>query len=176
MEVTWVIFALFLIGFYWYTLYPLFDQRSALEMSVRFNRGEALEQFIYKKLSIYTNIKDLDFEYQMGKISLQDYQAMRLECKKEASAVLVALDSFHYSNDALKEVEQRIMQSLQSQSTAVFCPACNAKNEPDTKICQKCNQPIAHQNCPACGQLVLKGEAFCNHCGHCLDATRKKDN
>ena len=44
------------------------------------------------KEQIYTNLRDLNFEYQAGKYPQEDYNAQRSILEKEASAVLAEMD------------------------------------------------------------------------------------
>jgi hypothetical protein len=56
-------------------------------------------------------MKDLEFEYKMGKLSEGDFQKLRDEFKSEAAAVLDRMDAIEHGEDynALveKEVEAR---------------------------------------------------------------------
>jgi hypothetical protein len=48
----------------------------------------SLKRLLRKKETIYENIKDLDFEYKMGKLSNDDYQRLRDDYTREAYAVV----------------------------------------------------------------------------------------
>src|SRR5882724_4662476 len=45
-----------------------------------------------RKASIYENLRDLQFEYRVDKISDQDYQTTKLELQKELARVLEETD------------------------------------------------------------------------------------
>ena len=47
-----------------------------------------LKRLLRRKETIYENIKDLDFEYKMGKLSDEDYQGLRNDYEQEAYAVM----------------------------------------------------------------------------------------
>ena len=48
----------------------------------------SLKRLLRKKETVYENIKDLDFEYKMGKLSDEDYQGLRKDYEQEAYAVM----------------------------------------------------------------------------------------
>src|SRR3954452_9205466 len=66
-----------------------------------------------RKAAIYENLRDLQFEYRVGKLSDQDYQQTKLDLQKELAAVLAEID--------------KLKQNLASQPAA---PAKSAKKGP----------------------------------------------
>ncbi len=53
----------------------------------------SLQKLLRKKEIVYENIKDLEFEFKMGKLSEEDYQRLRKELSKEAYEVMSQIDS-----------------------------------------------------------------------------------
>lgn len=47
-----------------------------------------LKRFLRKKETVYENIKDLDFEYKMGKLADEDYQGLRRDYEQQAFALM----------------------------------------------------------------------------------------
>lgn len=96
-----------IVGF---TLEPLFRQRDSLIYIDNLGETE-LESLLQKKDAIYENMRDLEFEWKMGKLSEGDFQKLRDEYKAEAAAVLDRIDFIEHGEDynALveKEVETR---------------------------------------------------------------------
>src|SRR5213083_2082486 len=45
-----------------------------------------------RKAAIYENLRDLQFEYRVGKLSDQDYQQTKLDLQKELAGVLAEID------------------------------------------------------------------------------------
>src|SRR5579884_754975 len=45
-----------------------------------------------RKATIYENLKDLQFEYRLGKLSDADYQQTKLDLQKQLAAVLAEVD------------------------------------------------------------------------------------
>src|SRR5438132_13578676 len=57
-----------------------------------------------RKAAIYENLRDLQFEYRVGKLSDQDYQQTKQDLQKELAGVLAEID--------------RLKQTLASQTPA----------------------------------------------------------
>src|ERR1700757_3061684 len=45
-----------------------------------------------RKAAIYENLRDLQFEYRVGKLSDEDYQATKRDLQKELAGVLAEVD------------------------------------------------------------------------------------
>src|SRR5438874_5093163 len=65
-----------------------------------------------RKAAIYENLRDLQFEYRVGKLSDQDYQQTKQDLQKELAGVLAEID--------------RLKQTLASQVVAA-APAAPKK-------------------------------------------------
>jgi hypothetical protein len=89
-----------------------------------------------RKAAIYENLRDLQFEYRLDKLSDADYQATKLELQKDLAHVLAETD--------------RIKAELGMQPTVAapppkpknICPACGAKFERSLKFCGECGKPM----------------------------------
>jgi rRNA maturation endonuclease Nob1 len=90
------------------------------------------------KATIYENLRDLQFEYRVNKISDEDYQTTKLELQKELARVLAEVD--------------RIKKELSVTTTAVkpapvvtpknTCRSCGAKFDKPLKFCGECGKPM----------------------------------
>jgi len=70
-------------------LYILWPDRNAAVQRQK-TRLDFLEEL---KEQIYTNLRDLNFEYQAGKYPEEDYAVQRAILEKEAAVVLAEMDS-----------------------------------------------------------------------------------
>src|SRR6267154_6168762 len=50
------------------------------------------QQLDERKAAIYENLRDLQFEYRVGKLSDQDYQLTKLDLQRELAGVLAEID------------------------------------------------------------------------------------
>ena len=95
-----------------------------------------------RKHAIYDNLRDLQFEYRLGKLTDDDYQQTKQALQKELAVVL-------------SETEQTLktlgMTSVRKQAKPVatplakntVCPHCGAKFKEALKFCGECGKAIA---------------------------------
>lgn len=57
------------------------------------SRSAGLKRLLRRKETIYENIKDLDFEYKMGKLSDEDYQRLHQDYLREAYGVVSRIEA-----------------------------------------------------------------------------------
>ena len=70
-----------------FSVQPLFWNFNELNFN-NSNQNNSLE---LRKLSIYEQIKELELEFDMGNISIVDFERNRLELKKEVSDIIEKL-------------------------------------------------------------------------------------
>ena len=90
-----------------------------------------------RKAAIYENLRDLQFEYRVGKLSDQDYQQTKQDLQKELAGVLAEID--------------RLKQNLAvappaapppPKKTRYICPSCKAEFPTALKFCGECGKPM----------------------------------
>jgi hypothetical protein len=94
--------------------YPLFGrQRMLYHIEDAFETGDAkqLNNLIFRKSRIEENLSELDFEHEMGKLSEQDYTAIRDGYAKEADEVAKAIDKYRIR----EEIEELIEGEVRSR-------------------------------------------------------------
>lgn len=73
-------------------IWPFLHKKSGDE-SVPVAQDETLHNLILQKESAYAAIKELDFDYNMGKLSEEDYQELKQQYKQKAVALLQQIDA-----------------------------------------------------------------------------------
>lgn len=96
-----------------------------------------LHHLLSKKDSIYTAMKDLEFDYTTGKLSDNDYRDLHDKFALEAAGVLQELDEL-----GGKKAAKRSAGNVMTADKEV-CQACGFKVEPDDNFCQSCGSKIA---------------------------------
>jgi hypothetical protein len=91
-----------------------------------------------RKARIYENLRDLQFEYRVGKLSDADYQTTKLSLQKELAGVL-------------GEIERVVP----AQTKAAVTPAPKPK-------------PVDGTVCPHCGAKFANPMKFCGECGKAM--------
>lgn len=118
---------------------PLF-KRGGLIYEVH-GQTEDLED---KKLRVYGNIKDLEFDYALGRLSEKDFQEIRGQFTREASQVVARLEELKkHDLDALIEVDLKEMNHEpvdEPQDTGKYCIECGHKNPVRAKFCAACGE------------------------------------
>jgi hypothetical protein len=96
---------------------------------------EHLEQ---RKARIYEGLRDLQFEYRVGKLSEADYQSTKLGLQTELAGVLAEIDRVKGQQPAPAPAAPVV-----EQPDAKVCPHCGAKFPVPMKFCGECGKAIA---------------------------------
>jgi hypothetical protein len=99
-----------------------------------------------RKAAIYENLRDLQFEYRVGKLSDQDYQQTKLDLQRELAGVMAEIDRVKAEIIAGKipmPAPELVKTPAPSKATAKFvCPSCKAEFEQPLKFCGECGKPM----------------------------------
>jgi hypothetical protein len=94
-----------------------------------------------RKAAIYENLRDLQFEYRVGKLSDADYQNTKKDLQKELAAVLGEVDRLKVQL-GMNGVAPPPMPKPKPKEIGFVCPNCNAKFEKELKFCGECGKPM----------------------------------
>ncbi len=89
-----------------------------------------------KKARIYENLRDLNFEFRVGKLSDADYQRTKIELQKELAGTLAEIDRI------LPGAKTAAPAARKATPAAIVCPHCGAKFEKAMKFCGQCGKPM----------------------------------
>jgi hypothetical protein len=99
-----------------------------------------------RKQAIYDNLRDLQFEYRLGKLSDGDYQQTKQALQKELAAVLADLEEtlmrLGLPSTRVATAQAVPARSAPNPSTGVTCPHCGASFAQTLKFCGECGQPL----------------------------------
>ena len=90
-----------------------------------------------RKAAIYENLRDLQFEYRVGKLSDVDYQQTKLSLQKELAVVVEEITKVSGSVPAAKPAKAAPAQP------GLQCPHCGAKFAVAMKFCGECGKAMA---------------------------------
>jgi hypothetical protein len=94
-----------------------------------------------RKAAIYENLRDLQFEYRVGKLSDADYQQTKLGLQKELAAVLGEIDKVHgVAKPASKPAAA--VASPHARESVNVCPHCGARFSNPMKFCGECGKAM----------------------------------
>lgn len=91
-----------------------------------------------RKAAIYENLRDLQFEYRVGKLSDADYQQTKSDLQKELAAVLAEVDRVKAQLGVPKAAAPNGAKPI----AANVCPTCGARFETALKFCGECGKPM----------------------------------
>lgn len=105
-----------------------------------------------RKTAIYSNLRDLTFEYRLGKLSDSDYEKTKHGLQEELAKVMAELDS---ASGAAKPApvpkpakvgpapaEPALVQPEPPGIDPLVCPHCNARFDKPLKFCGECGKPM----------------------------------
>jgi hypothetical protein len=94
-----------------------------------------------RKAAIYENLRDLQFEYRVGKLSDEDYSRTKLELQAELAGVLEEIDRLMSAPASAAPVAAAPAASAVAGEGAV-CPHCKARFDRPLKFCGECGKPM----------------------------------
>lgn len=118
--------------------FTLFVRQEDLPKPEPVSPAQHLEE---RKAAIYENLRDLQFEYRVGKLSDADYQQTKIGLQKELAGVI----------GQIEQIEKK---------PAVAVPA-----HPAHFTASPAPKPRPGVVCPSCGATFPKPMKFCGECG-----------
>jgi len=94
-----------------------------------------------RKAQIYENLRDLQFEFRVGKLSDADYQKTKIDLQRELAKVMADIDT---------------VTATAPKPVAVAAPAAAKTSKPESKVC------------PHCGAKFPQALKFCGECGKAM--------
>lgn len=95
-----------------------------------------------RKAAIYENLRDLQFEYRVGKLSDQDYQQTKLDLQKELAGVMAEIDRL-LGGKPSPAPKTAAPETVAAALASTVCPKCGAKFPQPLKFCGECGRPMA---------------------------------
>ncbi len=124
---------------------PLYAGRSRVQLT----GGSTTSELTAQRDGIYAMLRDLDQDYQLGKLDQADYHERREKYMARAADVLQEIDGLRQSPAGTSaqsdEIEREVAELRRS------------RNRP---------QAVEAAFCRNCGRPVEEGDRFCGKCGH----------
>ncbi len=134
-----------------YVIIPLFKEPKG-NLEVELLAETELDRLLNRKAVVYSNLKDLEFEYKMGRLGDADFQRLEAGYKNEAAQLLQRLDQLGAEKDLDEVIEKDIATRKARLSSGASRPG----------------RAQSQSKCPSCGAEVPAGKKFCADCGHRL--------
>ena len=127
-----------------FVTYPFFRQRAR---SVDSEEGEKLRELYSKRDTTYSMLKELEFDFQSGILTEDDYHDLETRYKKKAVSILKDIEGSGEEAGVEEQIEKHVQELRQGKRW--FCPQC--------------------------GQMFQEGDRFCSHCGASLSQEKSID-
>ncbi|HUA22122.1 MAG TPA: zinc ribbon domain-containing protein [Bryobacteraceae bacterium] len=96
-----------------------------------------------RKAQIYENLRDLQFEFRLGKLSDEDYQKTKLDLQRELARVLAEIDAIQPPPEPKPAQAKAAAAPAKPQTDDRSCPHCGAKFAQPMKFCGQCGKAMA---------------------------------
>jgi len=96
-----------------------------------------------RRAAIYENLRDLQFEYRVGKLSDADYQQTKVGLQKELAGVLAEIERVTTSGVQTTAPAAQVKAAAPKVTPGTVCPHCNAKFAKPMKFCGECGKEMA---------------------------------
>jgi len=140
-----------------FVAYPLFRQKAR---SAAVAGDEKFRELHSKRDTAYSMLKELEFDYQSGILTEEDYRELEARYKKKAISILKDADELEKGNEVEGDIEaqvQRLRRGKNSQSVVddverevlkvrrtqgKFCSQCGTASQENDRFCSKCGAKL----------------------------------
>ncbi len=98
-----------------------------------------------RKQSLYESLRELDFEYQLGKLSEADYRQTRQDLQRELAAVNAEIQRLVADPARQRASTEASPVSAKPVPAGVACPHCGARFSQPLKHCGECGKPMSRE-------------------------------
>jgi hypothetical protein len=116
--------------------FTLFVRQEDLPKPEPVSPAQHLEE---RKAAIYENLRDLQFEYRVGKLSDADYQQTKIGLQKELAGVIAQIEQI----EKKPAVAAPAPVPSPKPRLGVVCPSCGATFPKPMKFCGECGKVMA---------------------------------
>ena len=101
-----------------------------------------------EKALVLRSLKELEFDYAMGKMAKADFDEMSSRLRARALGLMRQLDAGGgYRDQIAREIAARLASAGHVDPETVIevrglCPACDTRNDPDAKFCKNCGAKL----------------------------------
>ena len=152
-----VVLILVAIGPAYYVLVPFVSEEVAAVDEDAATRATTLE---LRKVNLYKQIREVEFEREMGLIDEQDFDRTRADLLTEVAQVMRQLEG---------EPGEQVppVGPAPAPTEELVCPGCGVPLAAGARFCSSCGTAVG-DTCPGCGAVVQSGDRFCDSCGRGL--------
>lgn len=121
-----------------FIIYPLFKQRPSQEGLAK---DDKLLELSSRRDTTYSMLKELEFDFQSGILTEEDYRDLETRYKKKAISILRGVDELQEGTNVEDEIEKRVLQLRQTKGR--FCPQCGTRYRVNDVFCASCGTDLS---------------------------------
>jgi len=121
--------------------YPLFKRRLRSVDSVE---DEKFRELHSRRDTTYSMLKELEFDFQSGILTEEDYRDLEARYKRKAISILRDTDDLEKGPDVKEEIEKQVQELRRSKGK--FCPQCGARCQGDDRFCSRCGTSLTQRD------------------------------
>lgn len=137
-----------------YISQPFFEREGTAS-----NEEREYSHLLEERERLLGRIEELDFDYDLGKISESDYQGARRNLVKKAALILEKFDAM--------EKGKAMMKTTPTEEDIKRSPPKSEVDDVESLIAARRRElgEKKHTFCSHCGRVVRSGDQYCVHCG-----------
>ena len=131
-----------------YVIVPLTENKYKLAFVPFMKTNNKTNNLQERKNELLGALKEIEFEFQMGKLSEQDYNDLKNDYQTNALKILKELDKKNNGKSEIDDIENEIMKYRSKQKDdfvsakiVKYCPNCGEPVK-TTKFCSNCGKSL----------------------------------
>jgi len=139
---------------------------------------EQLKELNARKESLLSAIKDIEFDYGLGKLSREDYEDLNTRYKIEAAEVLKKMDEIAQGRPEAPVEDELEKEIKEARMRGYSVYEDDEEIEKEILMAREASwdRESEERKCPECGSAYDSGDVFCSKCGYKLDGDTKKQH
>ena len=134
-----VFIAILLMGLtFAFVTYPLLKQRR--HPSADSVEDEELQELHSRRDTTYSMLKELEFDFQSGLLTEDDYRDLETKYKKKAVSILKGIDNLKKDTDVEEEIEKQVLERRQGKGR--LCSQCGTRYQEGDHFCSRCGTKL----------------------------------
>ncbi len=118
---------------------PLWIKGSQTLLLLKEKKTPKRRELREEKATIILALRELDFDYEMGKLSVEDYKNLKKKYEDYAVRIMKELeDAEKIWAEVEKEVQREVGKRIGKMEESDFCSRCGARQRKGNRFCAAC--------------------------------------